>query len=88
MERWYYFIRDEHRMILKKRTMCPPRPEDANPDYGDPLTPWYEVENHCDDHHVHVRAASESEATRLAHGLISSGAVDTSSRGDSAEVGP
>ena len=71
MERWYYFVRDGQRMVLKKRTMNTMRPDDANPDNGDPLTPWYETTNHFDDHHVHVRAASDTEAIRVAQGLIS-----------------
>lgn len=70
MGRWYYSIRDEHRMVLKARTMRPPRQDGANPDHGDPLTPCYGVVNHYDEHHVHVRAASESEATRLAQRTI------------------
>ena len=72
MEQWYYFIRDEHRMILAKRRMIPKRPDDANPDNGDPFTPWYETTNHYDDTHVHVRAASEAEANRVAEELIRS----------------
>ena len=72
VERWYYFVRDGQRMVLKKRTMNTKRPDDANPDNGDPLTPWYETTNHFDEHHVHVRAATEAEATRLAGLLIGS----------------
>jgi hypothetical protein len=69
-ERWYYFIRKGDRLIMKNRDWAPPRPDDANPDNGDPLTPWYETTNHFDENHVHIRAASESEANRIASQLI------------------
>ena len=72
--RWYYFVRNGDRIAPKNRAWTPPRPEDANPDNGDPLTPWYETVNHYDDNHVHVRAASESEAVRIANRLIASDA--------------
>jgi hypothetical protein len=71
VEQWYYFVRNGDRITPKTRAWSPPRPEDANPDNGDPLTPWYETTDHYDDTHVHVRAASEAEATRIAITLIS-----------------
>ena len=58
-------------MIMKReRSRVPPRPLDANPDNGDPLTPWYEKSDHYDDHHVHVRARTEEEAAFVAQTLI------------------
>ena len=68
--RWYYFIRNGDRLVMAKHYQIPVRPEDANPDNGDPLTPWYETKAHFDENHVHVRASCDEEATKIAMGLV------------------
>ena len=66
MERWYYFIRNGDNIVPMKPERLPARPHDANQDHGDPFTPWYETTDHIDSEHIHIRAASDSEAAALA----------------------
>jgi hypothetical protein len=74
--RWYYFIRAGNRLLLRRdRATVPHRPADANPDNGDPLTPWYTTEDHMDDKHVHVRASSEEEACDRVLSMLSEQAI-------------
>tara|TARA_Y100000310_G_C20574606_1_gene759821 strand:- start:569 stop:718 length:150 start_codon:yes stop_codon:yes gene_type:complete len=42
------------------------RPKDANPDQGNPHTPWYQVEKHSDENHVHIKARTKEEALSIA----------------------
>jgi len=69
---WFYFKRVGNNLTpmnpLPK--YLPPRPQDANPDGGDPLTPWYEVDDHFDDEHVHIQGGSLEEAQEKARKLI------------------
>ncbi len=86
--RWYYFIRAGDKLLLPKdRYRVPPRPLDANPANGDPLTPWYTAEDHLDDAHVHVRAASVEEAETKAHDLITQAPSHMPLRGGSSLIG-
>jgi len=67
---WYYFIRNGNNIVPLKPERLPPRPKDANPDNGDPFTPWYELGDHWDEEHIHIRASSPKEAARKANDLI------------------
>jgi hypothetical protein len=68
---WYYFTRSGNDLRIQLHGgRIPPRPADANPDNGDPLTPWYTDQDHLDDEHVHVRASSRVAAEAKARGLI------------------
>ena len=71
---WYYFTRSGANLCdlggPVQGGRIPPRPSDANPDNGDPLTPWYRDEDHLDHEHVHVRAPSIEEARTKALDLI------------------
>ena len=74
--RWYYFIRAGNKLLLRRdRATVPYRPTDANPDNGDPLTPWYTTEDHMDDKHVHVHASSEEAACDKALSMLSERAI-------------
>ena len=71
MARWYYFIRSGDRFLPRKeRPVSLPRPDDAHPANGDPLTPWYQKEDHCDADHIHVFAASKTDATEKAASML------------------
>ena len=68
---WYYFTRSGNKLRIQLHGgQIPPRPADARPDNGDPLTPWYTGMDHLDDEHVHVRASCREEAEAKAHDLI------------------
>ena len=68
---WYYFTRSGNDLQVQLHGgRIPPRPSDANPANGDPLTPWYTDEDHLDAVHVHVRAASLWQAEAKAHDLV------------------
>ena len=71
---WYYFTRSGNDLQVQLQAAhplrIPPRPSDANPANGDPLTPWYTDEDHLDAVHVHVRAASLWQAEAKAHDLV------------------
>ena len=69
--RWYYFIRNGDNIVPMEPERLPPRPHDANPDNGDPFTPWYETADHWDDDHVHICATSPKAAAQIAANLIS-----------------
>ena len=69
--RWYYFIRNGNNIVPMKPERLPARPHDANPDNGDPFTPWYEAKDHWDDDHVHIRAPSPTAAAQIATNIIS-----------------
>ena len=73
--KWYYFIRrvvdGEQRLYERPLwTKLPPRPADANPMNGDPLTPWYMTKDHTDEKHVHVRAESRQQALLKSRDLL------------------
>lgn len=68
--RWYYFIRADNKLLPRRDGgHVPRRPADANPDNGDPLTPWYETTDHLDDEHIHVLAESSEDAADKARTL-------------------
>ena len=68
---WYYFTRSGNDLQVQLHGgRIPPRPSDANPANGDPLTPWYTDEDHLDAVPVHVRAASLWQAEAKAHDLV------------------
>ena len=71
---WFYFKRVGNNLTpLNPLTKyLPPRPPDANPDEGDPLTPWYEVDDHFDGEHVHIRGENLEDAQERARKLIAS----------------
>ena len=78
---WYYFTRSGANLggpVQGGR--IPPRPADANPDNGDPLTPWYTDQDHLDDEHVHVRAPSIEDARTKAHDLVAASAIAFTAR--------
>lgn len=69
--KWYYFARSGNALQIQLHGgRIPHRPADANPDNGDPLTPYYIDEDHLDDDHVHVRAVSVDAAKAKAHDLV------------------
>ena len=70
MTQWFYFVRNGSRLVPWEPKRVPPRPQDALPAGGDLLTPWYETQDHYDDHHVHVLATSPEEAARKARVLL------------------
>lgn len=67
---WYYFARREGKLIALSLRKLPPRPPDANPAYGDPLTPWYEGVDHFDADHVHLQAETLDQARLKAERII------------------
>ncbi len=84
--RWYYFIRADNKLLPRRdRSTVPCRPTNANPDNGDPLTPWYTTEDHMDDRHVHVHASSEEEAWDKALSMLTEQTFKPVRRMDAAE---
>lgn len=69
--RWFYFIRHDQQLVPWTPCRSVARPVGALPDNGDPLTPWFTEENHCDDDHVHVYAANQKAANRIAEQMLS-----------------
>ncbi len=69
---WFYFKRLGNNLVplSPQEKYLPPRPEGANPDNGDLLTPWFETEDHFDEEHVHVRAKDLEAARRKANSLL------------------
>ena len=45
------------------------RPKDANPEKGNPYTPWYQKEEHIDENHVHIYAQNAIHAIMRAKQL-------------------
>jgi hypothetical protein len=69
---WFYFVRREGKLHPLNPRVLPPRPRDANPTDGDPLTPWYSYADHFDSEHVHVFSEDLEGALRRAELLLSS----------------
>ncbi len=67
---WYYFARRGGKLVALNPRNLPPRPPDANPAYGDSLTPWYEGEDHFDADHVHLQAETLDQARLKAERII------------------
>jgi hypothetical protein len=66
-QKWWYFEFDENGDIrLADKNIFKYRPEDANPSEGNPYTPWYELEDHHNDEHIHIKAMDYSIAFRKA----------------------
>jgi hypothetical protein len=67
VEKWWYFEFDENRnLCLANKNKFKHRPSDANPDQGNPYTPWYELEDHHNDDHIHIKAINYSAAFKKA----------------------
>jgi hypothetical protein len=66
-EKWWYFIKnDDDTLTLAPKEMFKSRPKDANPDNGNSYTPWYQLKNHLDEYHVHIKATTKEEALSIA----------------------
>lgn len=59
MQQWWIFNISDGEVNLMAFEELPPRPSDARePEDGDPYTPWYELLEHWDDEHIHIKAES------------------------------
>lgn len=66
-QKWWYFEFDENSNLrLANKNDFKHRPSDANPDQGDPYTPWYQTEDHYNDDHIHIKAINYSVAFKKA----------------------
>ncbi|MAF79895.1 hypothetical protein CL629_02320 [bacterium] len=70
-ERWYYVAVEADRFgcvsfAVVHSAKIPKRPENANLSNGNPHTPWFQKEEHVDEHHVHLKAQSVHGAERMA----------------------
>lgn len=69
--RWYYIsILPGNELIIRPPDWFDERPSDANPDNGNPATPYFRFEEHHDENHIHIRAVDEYHALRRAHAII------------------
>lgn len=59
---WYYFEIKEGGVSLVSDDYFGTRPLDASDDKGNPHTPWYQLEDHWDEKHIHIRAVSDEQA--------------------------
>ena len=67
VEKWWYFEFDENgNLRLANKNDFKHRPSDANPDGGNPYTPWYQTEDHYNDDHIHIKAINYSVAFKKA----------------------
>ena len=67
VEKWWYFEFDKNRNLrLADKNDFKHRPSDANPDQGNPYTPWYELEDHYNNEHIHIKAINYSAAFKKA----------------------
>ena len=67
VEKWWYFEFDENRNLhLADKNNFKHRPSDANPNQENPYTPWYQTNDHYDDHHIHIKAINYSKALKKA----------------------
>lgn len=60
--RWYYFEIKGDSVSLVDDDYFQARPSDANDCGGNPHTPWYQVDDHWDENHIHIRAANAQQA--------------------------
>jgi len=60
--RWYYFEIKEGSVSLVDDNYFEARPSDANDCGGNPHTPWYQVDDHWDEDHIHIRATNAQQA--------------------------
>jgi hypothetical protein len=70
MEWWIFKIQDGEVNLMTVEEL-PPRPSDARePENGDPYTPWYELQEHWDDEHIHIKAPSKEVAEIKAKNIL------------------
>ena len=70
--RWYYFEIKADGVSLVSDDYFGARPADANDAQGNPHTPWYQLEDHWDEEHIHIRAASDQQAISKAVAIFES----------------
>jgi len=63
---WWYFRIESGSLVLAEPSEFQERPLDANPCDGNVFTPWYNLEDHADNVHAHVKADTYSEALEKA----------------------
>jgi hypothetical protein len=65
-EWWYFELDEDDNLRLADKNKFKHRPSDANPDQGNPYTPWYELEDHYNDEHIHIKAVNYPRALKKA----------------------
>ena len=63
---WYFKFNEKGGLYLADKSDFKNRPSDANPDQGNPYTPWHQTDDHYDEHHIHIKAINYSEAFKKA----------------------
>jgi hypothetical protein len=63
---WFFFLVTEDGVTLCPPSEMAPRPADAQPDHGNPYTPWYQTVEHWDADHIHIKALSTYTAVERA----------------------
>ena len=63
---WYFEFSKDGNLRLADKSKFKYRPEDANPSEGNPYTPWYELEDHHNDEHIHIKAINYPVALKKA----------------------
>ena len=63
---WWYFYIESGSLVLADPSDFQERPSDANSSDGGVFTPWYNLEDHADNVHAHVKADTYSEALKKA----------------------
>ena len=71
IQKWWYFEFNENGSLrLANKNKFKHRPSDANPDQGNPYTPWYQVKDHYDNDHIHIKATNHSMAFKKANAIL------------------